>query len=319
MWSIDYRNTPQHPSSNPLPSPLPIIHSFGYMDYFPAWTFYWHVHDEDTECVLVVNGAGHLHIGEHIVPIHAGCICIVPRMMMHYYSSTDDDPMEYYVIEVDTVEREVPITKWLLAPHARVFRAEQYAGHFQFILDAISNQVAKKHHIAGEDLQTAVYTLLSWLQNRSLKIKEENYTEENFELHDVLLHIAGHFPEPITLEELCEIHGTSPASLNRSFNRFCGMSPVNYLIYFRIVQSLRLLQYTNLPIAEISYLVGYQNQTHFSRLFDRHIGKTPAAFRGDLRKKLHAFLDAQNDAEIYLPTPLRSKKLPLPGAEFRLH
>ena len=320
MWSIDYHYTPHSAASNPLPSPLPRINSFGYMDYLPAWTFYWHFHDMGTELTFAVKGSGYLHVGTHTIPIRAGCICMIPRMMLHYYSSDAADPLEYYIVAVDVVEQSVPMTKWLTADVARVFHAEPYADHVLFILDMISDQVSKKHRIAGADLQTAIYTLLFWLRNSASRIREDVIEADAFPLQEALLYIAQHYPEKITLEDLCKLQSASPASLNRLFNQYCGMSPVKYLLYFRITQSLRFLQYTNLPISEVADLVGFHNQTHFSRLFAKYIGCTPAVFRSDLRQKFSDFLDAGKDAEAFLSSSsLRAVNGYLSGPDFRLH
>lgn len=319
MWSIDYHYTPHGTANNPLPSPLPRINSFGYMDYLPAWTFYWHVHDMGTELMLATKGSGYLHIGTRKIPIRAGSICMIPRMMLHYYSSDDLEPLEYYVVAIDVVEQPIPLTKWLTMNVARVFHAEPYVEHFLFILDMISAQVSKRR-IADADLQAAIYTLLSWLRNASPWIKEEVFEPDVLPLHESLLYIAQHYPEKITLESLCQLQSTSSASLNRLFNQCCGMSPVNYLLYFRITQSLRFLQYTNLPISEVADLVGFHNQTHFSRMFSKYIGCTPASFRSDLRQKFSDFLDAKADVEAFLsPSSMHAVNGYLSGSDFRLH
>ena len=324
MWSLDYRHHPSSgPASNPLPPPLPKVHSFGYMDYLPDWVFYWHAHDEDTELALITRGTGCLHIGNHQIPLSRGTICMVPVNMLHYFSSDPGERLEYYVLELDTVEDSYPMTPWLTQQVCRVFRAEQNIEHFLFILDMLSNQAAAREYVAGSDLQAATYTLLYWLHNLAGGIREEQYDSSGFALEPALRHIALHFAEPIDTAQLCRIASVSSATLNRQFQQFCGMSPINYLIYYRIAQSLRYLQYTNMPISEAAWRVGYQNHTHYTRLFARYIGCTPAQFRLQLRKKFKEFLDLQREYHAPLSHKSDEKRLAeagtVPAANFELH
>jgi len=52
-----------------------------------------------------------------------------------------------------------------------------------------------------------------------------------------------------------------------------------YVNSVRIEEAKRLLLGTSRSVGEIAYAVGYSSATHFDRVFKRHNGKTPLAFR----------------------------------------
>lgn len=52
-----------------------------------------------------------------------------------------------------------------------------------------------------------------------------------------------------------------------------------YLNLIRLTESKRLLKETNLSVSEIAYKVGYNNITHFNRVFKEKIGISPTEFR----------------------------------------
>ncbi len=52
-----------------------------------------------------------------------------------------------------------------------------------------------------------------------------------------------------------------------------------YLNLIRLTESKRLLKETSLSISEIAYLVGYNNVTHFNRVFKEKIGISPSEFK----------------------------------------
>ncbi|NMA97965.1 MAG: helix-turn-helix transcriptional regulator [Phyllobacteriaceae bacterium] len=63
------------------------------------------------------------------------------------------------------------------------------------------------------------------------------------------------------------------------FRSEIGMPPHRYLIILRINKAQRLLAKSSMPIAEIAIECGFSHQEHLTRLFRRHLGTTPAAYR----------------------------------------
>lgn len=270
-------------SANPLPSPIVKLTSIGYMDHLPLWTFYWHFHVDAAELTIVEQGEGSLHIGNHVIPLHRGSVCLVPCHILHYFSSEKENPMKYYVLELDCTDPNCTLYPWLTASTGRIIRMEQYADYLFFTLDAMNAHLKKQKFCLDAEYQAAIFALASWIKNHPNDVVDEELSPEGFALSNTLRHISAHYYESITLSDLCQIQNTSPANLNRLFQRYCQMSPINYVIYYRITQALRLLQYTELAVFDVANAVGYQNQTHFSRHFSRFMGCTPASFRKQLR------------------------------------
>jgi AraC-like DNA-binding protein len=85
--------------------------------------------------------------------------------------------------------------------------------------------------------------------------------------------------EGITLTEAGHVLGVSPALAVRSFGRRFGIPPHRYLVGRRIdVARGRLLE--GHPVARVAADVGFHDQAHFTKHFKRHVGTTPASYRG---------------------------------------
>lgn len=54
-----------------------------------------------------------------------------------------------------------------------------------------------------------------------------------------------------------------------------------YLINIRLKKSKELIETTDLPIGEISKMVGIEDQNYFSRLFKRKYGVSPMNYKKD--------------------------------------
>jgi transcriptional regulator GlxA family with amidase domain len=59
----------------------------------------------------------------------------------------------------------------------------------------------------------------------------------------------------------------------------------------RLRVAKELLRESNLAVAEIAYQVGYQDGSHFSRLFKKLLGQTPKQYRDTVRGKLFSLAE----------------------------
>ena len=74
-----------------------------------------------------------------------------------------------------------------------------------------------------------------------------------------------------------ELH---PAYLSREFSKyFNNLSFGEYVRKLRIENAIRLMQTNNFSLTQIAYLTGFSDQSHFSRIFKQHTGKSPSAYK----------------------------------------
>jgi AraC family transcriptional regulator len=87
-------------------------------------------------------------------------------------------------------------------------------------------------------------------------------------------------PKPTrTIEELAEVAGYHPVHVARSFRRFTGKTIGEYVRSSRLVLAQKLLEDRTRSIAEVAYLSGFADQSHFTRLFPRCLRTTPNEIR----------------------------------------
>ena len=92
-------------------------------------------------------------------------------------------------------------------------------------------------------------------------------------------YIQQHYQEPLTLEEVAERVNLTEAYFSVLFKKETGEGFAKYLASVRLDMAKRMLRETSLPVAEICRQVGYNDVKHFSRIFERNSGVTPAAYR----------------------------------------
>ena len=111
------------------------------------------------------------------------------------------------------------------------------------------------------------------LQDKSLLIENEfirkirTFMEEN---------IAT---EEFDIQLLCREIAMSRAQLYRKFKALTGKSVYEYLRILRLHKAKELLLTSNLNVTQVCFDVGFNNLSHFSRIFTEEFGRTPSDFR----------------------------------------
>jgi len=85
---------------------------------------------------------------------------------------------------------------------------------------------------------------------------------------------------PWTLVTLARQAGMLRSSFAERFNRVIGMTPLNYLLQWRIAVARNLLSREHMSVAETALAVGYQSASGFSTAFSRETGLSPKEFIG---------------------------------------
>ncbi|AEM74012.1 PocR ligand-binding domain-containing protein [Caldicellulosiruptor acetigenus] len=97
----------------------------------------------------------------------------------------------------------------------------------------------------------------------------------------IIEYIKNHYMEEITLDDLAKMVYLSPTYLSYLFKKQLGVTFKEYLINIRLKKSKELIETTDLPIGEISKMVGIEDQNYFSRLFKRKYGVSPMNYKKD--------------------------------------
>lgn len=91
--------------------------------------------------------------------------------------------------------------------------------------------------------------------------------------------VEANFATPITIEQLAYLSGRSLASFKRDFNDIYNMPPSDWIRIKRLNKAKEALENTNMPVLDVCYMVGFENPSHFSRIFKEYFGYTPSAVR----------------------------------------
>jgi transcriptional regulator GlxA family with amidase domain len=122
-----------------------------------------------------------------------------------------------------------------------------------------------------------MYSLLGYGANKE---KPDNlYKIQNPKLHDAVLYIEANYNENITLSHIAANAQLNHTSLTELMKQEFGCTAIEYLMQYRISVAKKQLAFTEVPIKDITAMVGFKTVQHFGRIFKEHTGVTPAEYR----------------------------------------
>jgi AraC-like DNA-binding protein len=95
----------------------------------------------------------------------------------------------------------------------------------------------------------------------------------------VLAYMRDHYDAPISNRKLAQLAHLSVRAFERKFNGCFHLTPQKYLRKLQMRMASRALVYTDQSLAEVAHGSGFSDQSHFSREFRRHFGRTPREYR----------------------------------------
>lgn len=130
--------------------------------------------------------------------------------------------------------------------------------------------------IKAEEL---IYLLFLELLKRQDKNVQSLNIADVTSLYRVKEKILSSITTPPNLSELAVFSGMSSSKLGRLFNQVFGQSIYQYYQVFRMKEATSLLKESNLSVSEVGYRLGFSNLSHFSKVFEEHIGMKPKKFK----------------------------------------
>ncbi len=96
---------------------------------------------------------------------------------------------------------------------------------------------------------------------------------------DVANYVHHHLYEPIRAEDIAKELFLSRPYLSAKFREDTGITLTDFILSEKAGEAKRLLRYTDKTITAISAHLSFSSQSHFTRVFKKYTGQTPAEYR----------------------------------------
>lgn len=238
-----------------------------------------HTHDF-YEINVVVSGSGTHYIGEMEVPLTGGEVFVLPPNVAHGYECIDSLNVEHVIIKVEFLEKYLSIFE-KLPGYSAFFEIEPY------LRQVNENKLFLK--LEGQELENVKEQIFSIREQNekmlysyqtviALKLicelcltmdKQRNSaaTDEtgDSDIIRVMEYIHAHFDEKLSIDFLAKIANMSRPTLHRHFRAITLMTPLDYIIQYRITEAKKLLEKENISRAEVAQRCGFYDTSHMNK------------------------------------------------------
>ncbi|MCK8479099.1 AraC family transcriptional regulator [Psychroserpens algicola] len=253
---------------------------------------FWHFHPE-IELVYVNKGQGKRHIGNHLSYFNNSQLILIGSNLPH---NGFTDRLTQYGSEVLVQFRpeflgdnffDIPE---MTAINALFERAKNGILFKPETKRRVGKKIQKLNEVEGFE---RVMLLLKILDKLSKAKDYEILNADGFvfetELQDsakidiIYKHINNNFQNHISLDEIAEKVSMTVPAFCRYFKKSTGKTFTKLVNEYRIVHATKLLSESQITIADVAFECGFNNFSHFNKLFKEFTGKSASKYRGELK------------------------------------
>lgn len=263
----------------------------------------WHWHPE-VEIIIINHGEADFLTEDKKIRLHAGQGIIINHNTMHTVQPVGEDancslysttfhPSFLFGYGNTSMSGKflVPV---LSSPFFRTLVLDESDPLQEKLLDTINNVIAiNLTKRFGYELTTKSYLCQFWLLlietiiPKNVKgAKSSSASMDELRVKNIIMYIEGHYSETISLEDLADSVHISKSECCRCFKRTLQLSPIEYLMKYRIFKAANLIQ-SNDPgahsMSALAFSVGFNNASYFNKVFRQFLNCTPREYKKSLK------------------------------------
>ncbi|MFY0629060.1 MAG: helix-turn-helix domain-containing protein [Flavobacteriaceae bacterium] len=253
----------------------------------------WHFHPE-IELVYVNKGQGKRHIGNHLSYFNNSQLLLIGSNLPHN-GFTDRLTTNGFETLVQFKEDFLGETFFEI-PEMKGIQ-ELFERSKKGILFGVKTKqkVGKKIEKLAE--KEGFKKILVFLEVLHALAKSDDYTilnadgfafetvpQDSAKLDAIYKYINENFKEHISLDEIASVATMTVPAFCRYFKKVTGKTFTKLVNEYRVVHATKLISESQMSITDIAYECGFNNFSHFNKLFKEITGKSASKYRGEMKK-----------------------------------
>lgn len=257
-----------------------------------------HTHDF-FELVYVVEGDAVHHIEDQRYKLVAGNVFVLEPDVCHRFSASPSrDTIVYNVLfSREFLKEELSSLSYIpsfvnffyLIPFLR--KSSSFIPYLplhsvqKVQIEQHLNVIYHEYQAKDDGFQLIIKTRLIEVLVLLSRYYTENQGKQHIQMSDeetiasITQFLSEHSDQPITLAQLSQLYGMSISSLTAKFKTYTGRTLVEYRHFAQVQRACTELHNSNKKISAIALDCGFNDISHFNRIFKKHVGFTPREYR----------------------------------------
>ena len=271
---------------------FPIISSYVNLNKYPEKGAPWHWHDT-LELFYVESGTIEYFTPENTKIFPAGTGGIINSNVLHstrILSNNKENIQCIHLFDSTLIsgERGSSIEEKYVNPFICNSKIELVA----FSSDNVAeNEILKllKESFALDEAESGYELLLRnklstiWLMILDILgeklVSDTVQSKKSQQMKQMMIYVQEHYFEKITIKQLANVAYLSERACYRIFEECIHMTPMDYVISYRLQMAIQMLLKEQYSLVEISQNCGFGNSSYFGKVFKERIGCTPKEYR----------------------------------------
>ena len=239
-----------------------------------------HKHNNYFEILYLSQGAGHHYIDSRKFEVKPPVMYFIRREQMHHWELESEPDGFVIIIKQAFIEESLDSELKLLV--TKISNQSSLQVNENATIHKLFELLAEENKADGDHTFHIIEGLLKALLAKVLEIAKPVVSKTKLKSNLYQSFLALLSTEEVIKNKIqyyAALLNTSPQNLNAACRKAVNQSAEEVLAAFIISEAKRLLIYTDITVAEISFRLDFSDPSHFVKYFKRKTDQTPRAFR----------------------------------------
>jgi AraC-like DNA-binding protein len=253
---------------------------------------FWHFHPE-IELVYVNKAKGKRHIGTHLSYFNNSQLLLLGSFLPHngftdgLTAKGSETVVQFKPDFLGENFFNIPEMSTINALFERAKKGILYATETKKI---VGPKIERLADLEGFDRISKLLDILNDLA------KAEDYTilnangfafetqpQDSTKIDLIFKHVNSNFQQQIPLEDIADVVSMTVPAFCRYFKKATGKTFTKLVNEYRVVHATKLLSESQKSITDICFECGFNNFSHFNKLFKEFTGKSASKYRSEMK------------------------------------
>jgi AraC-like DNA-binding protein/mannose-6-phosphate isomerase-like protein (cupin superfamily) len=250
----------------------------------------------------ILEGKGMHYINNNSFGITKGNIFVIPPYIPHYITFEPEDGLEIieFEFELEFINEAFNIMENadsifdfayiepFLVSETQIKPRLNLVGKAQVEVESLLNEALKEYaekkagyELIAKSLLLKLLVITGRHFSRELEKSPDQSVFKQYrdDISKAFEYVKNNYSSDINLNNIAKKYFFSPSYFSYLFKTISGKTFTNYVNDLRIAMAMELLYSTNKKVIDISNETGFNNVTHFNRIFKKKTGMSPLAYR----------------------------------------
>jgi len=227
---------------------------------------------------FLARGKDRVRISRRMYDVHAGdAILVKPGQAHESLRAQTGTPLELFDVRFSLISRTLPRLPSVMS----VQRGSEFAAVFHELLHELHMSRPFRDTALRVHLCRLFLALLQGAKSDlagSLRRRPETLQRTEEEMRRAMAFIEKNYNRKITLSDIAQHLAISPSKLTHDFREFAKLSPIQYLIRYRLSKAFWLLEHSSHKLETVAAMCGFSDVRYFSRAFRKRYKQPPRRY-----------------------------------------